>query len=72
MTIQQFCEEHNMTTRELFHEAYKKENGKIFALEGPEKLHSIWLRQNSVIPIYVLRYIKHKLEQEAYQQLVPE
>lgn len=71
MSIQQFCEERGITTKELFQLAYKTERGFIYAIEPPDKLHALWVRNNCVVPLYVMRYVKHTLEKESHQQLVP-
>lgn len=71
MTIAQFCDERGITTKELFKLAYVAESGIIYGLESPDKLHATWLRQQCVIPLYVMRFVKKTLERETNQQLVP-
>lgn len=62
--LSQFAQERGLKTLDIFREAYKKERGYIFGLEGPDVLHALWKKNNLSVPIYVLRYVRHQLEKE--------
>lgn len=73
MTVTAAATHFNMTTEQLFLRAYEQERGFIYGLAPPKDLHKLWQGGLVTHPLYVERYIQHRLTEESRdeQQLLP-
>lgn len=72
MTIEVFARARGMTVLQIFIEAHKM-YGTMYGLQSPKALYQLWLNGWCVLPLYVHRWIRYRLNQEdaAEQPLLP-